>query len=144
MHFQSPVFQRTQDVTLHSLRIQLSKSQDRALSGGGSSRPWYPSKTSQCSPWNMATLQPKEHQVSLSLDVSNMAFPTEEEWCLPSDRKNMEVDSLAASLQIWDCPPKQNSQGHTQLLLYKKIVAIALTAFKQMLPNQTPHEPIYS
>lgn len=24
----------------------------------------------------MATLQPKEHQVSLSLDVSNMAFPT--------------------------------------------------------------------
>lgn len=26
---------------------------------------------------NMASLQPKEHQVSLSLDVSNMALPTE-------------------------------------------------------------------
>lgn len=28
MHVQSPVFQRTQDVTLHSLKIQFSKSQD--------------------------------------------------------------------------------------------------------------------
>lgn len=76
MHVQFPVLQRTQDVTLHSLKIQFSKRQDCALLEGGSSQPWYSSKTSQCSPWNMATLQPKEHQVSLSLDVSNMAFPT--------------------------------------------------------------------
>ena len=66
---------------------------------------------------NMASLQPKECQVSLSLDVSNMALPTEEKRCLPSDRENMEASTLAASRQITDCPCKQNSQGQVQLLL---------------------------
>lgn len=55
----------------------------------------------------MAHLQPKECRVSLSLDVSNMALPTEEERCPCSDRENMEVGSLAAPHQTGDCPCEQ-------------------------------------
>lgn len=56
----------------------------------------------------------------------------------------MDVDSLAASLQIWHCPSKQNSQGHTAFTIGKNSCYSSDSIQVIELPNQTPYEHIYS
>lgn len=141
-----PVIWPSKNSRCNPSQPQLLESQNCALSEGGRSWLQYPSRISQMLPLeeNKARLQPKEHQVTLSLDVTNMALPTAEKWCLPSDRENMEAGSLAASHQIRDCPCEQTSEGQVQFLLQEKIVATDLRALKQTLLNKTPQEPICS
>lgn len=88
---------------------------------------------------NRACLQPKERRVSLSLDVSNMALPTEDERCPRSDRENMEVGSISSDWRL-SLQARLTGTSLAFTIRKKKAEAAVLMAFTLMLPNKT-HTP---
>lgn len=145
-HFLSSVLQKTGDAILCGLKTQHFKDQNCVISGGVEKPAIIPFKDISNSLPGGKYGQPAAQRTpgTLSLDVSNMALPTEEKRCLPSDRENMEAGSLAASHQTGGCPCKQNSQGQAQLLLEGKSSKYSSDSIHTAQQESCPHEPICS